>query len=141
MGRGITRYAKFSVEFVPEKYGIRGVTGKGPSLTLVGVNLTETFGFMTLLKYRIKCTGTVRLARNEERIFYSYLKYSKYNLSIPRSKHCTMSAPAASAMTARATSSAHSMPSTSKQPQVYQIDFTAVASGKRIAATKRRVRW
>jgi len=24
---------------------------------------------------------------------------------------------------------------------VYQIDFTAVASGKRIASTKRRVRW
>jgi len=27
------------------------------------------------------------------------------------------------------------------RPQVYQIDFTAVASGKRIASTKRRVRW
>ena len=24
---------------------------------------------------------------------------------------------------------------------VYQIDFTAVASGKRIATTKRRIRW
>lgn len=33
------------------------------------------------------------------------------------------------------------MPSQAKQPQVYQIDFTAVASGKRIASTKRRVRW
>jgi hypothetical protein len=32
-------------------------------------------------------------------------------------------------------------PSQAKQPQVYQIDFTAVASGKRIASTKRRVRW
>lgn len=33
------------------------------------------------------------------------------------------------------------MPSTAKHPVVYQIDFTAVASGKVIAATKRRVRW
>lgn len=24
---------------------------------------------------------------------------------------------------------------------VYQIDFTAVAAGKRVAATKRRIRW
>ncbi|KAG7339378.1 hypothetical protein IV203_006501 [Nitzschia inconspicua] len=32
-------------------------------------------------------------------------------------------------------------PSEAKQPQVYQIDFTAVASGKRFASTKRRVRW
>lgn len=32
-------------------------------------------------------------------------------------------------------------PSQARQPQVYQIDFTAVASGKRIASTKRRVRW
>jgi hypothetical protein len=24
---------------------------------------------------------------------------------------------------------------------VYQIDFSAVASGKRVAATKRRIRW
>jgi hypothetical protein len=32
-------------------------------------------------------------------------------------------------------------PSTARVPQVYQIDFTAVASGKRIASTKRRVRW
>jgi hypothetical protein len=32
-------------------------------------------------------------------------------------------------------------PSQAKVPQVYQIDFTAVASGKRIASTKRRVRW
>jgi len=29
----------------------------------------------------------------------------------------------------------------SKQASVYQIDFTAVASGKRIASSKRRVRW
>eukprot|EP00980_Cylindrotheca_fusiformis_P007055 scaffold1481_cov137-Cylindrotheca_fusiformis.AAC.9 len=34
-----------------------------------------------------------------------------------------------------------SRPSSSRQPQVYQIDFTAVASGKRIASSKRRVRW
>lgn len=34
-----------------------------------------------------------------------------------------------------------SRPSQAAQPQVYQIDFTAVASGKRIASTKRRVRW
>lgn len=27
------------------------------------------------------------------------------------------------------------------QSAVYQIDFTAVASGKRIASSKRRVRW
>lgn len=33
------------------------------------------------------------------------------------------------------------MPSTAKVPHVYQIDFTAVASGKRVASTKRRVRW
>lgn len=33
------------------------------------------------------------------------------------------------------------MPSTARVPQVYQIDFTAVASGKRVASTKRRVRW
>jgi len=33
------------------------------------------------------------------------------------------------------------MPSTTGIPQVYQIDFTAIASGKRIASTKRRVRW
>jgi hypothetical protein len=32
-------------------------------------------------------------------------------------------------------------PSQAKHPKVYQIDFTAVASGKRIASTKRRVRW
>lgn len=32
-------------------------------------------------------------------------------------------------------------PSSPRQPQVYQIDFTAVASGKRIASSKRRVRW
>jgi hypothetical protein len=32
-------------------------------------------------------------------------------------------------------------PSQARHPQVYQIDFTAVASGKRIASTKRRVRW
>ena len=32
-------------------------------------------------------------------------------------------------------------PSTAARPQVYQIDFTAVASGKRIASTKRRIRW
>jgi len=32
-------------------------------------------------------------------------------------------------------------PSQAKHPRVYQIDFTAVASGKRIASTKRRVRW
>jgi hypothetical protein len=32
-------------------------------------------------------------------------------------------------------------PSSARVPQVYQIDFTAVASGKRIASTKRRVRW
>eukprot|EP00546_Thalassionema_frauenfeldii_P001129 CAMPEP_0178937048 /NCGR_PEP_ID=MMETSP0786-20121207/25529_1 /TAXON_ID=186022 /ORGANISM="Thalassionema frauenfeldii, Strain CCMP 1798" /LENGTH=661 /DNA_ID=CAMNT_0020615553 /DNA_START=127 /DNA_END=2112 /DNA_ORIENTATION=+ len=32
-------------------------------------------------------------------------------------------------------------PSQAKHPHVYQIDFTAVASGKRIASTKRRVRW
>ena len=32
-------------------------------------------------------------------------------------------------------------PSTGRVPQVYQIDFTAVASGKRIASSKRRVRW
>lgn len=32
-------------------------------------------------------------------------------------------------------------PSTAARPQLYQIDFTAVASGKRIASTKRRVRW
>lgn len=29
----------------------------------------------------------------------------------------------------------------SGQPQLYQIDFTAVASGKRIASSKRRIRW
>jgi hypothetical protein len=34
-----------------------------------------------------------------------------------------------------------SNPNSAKQPQVYQIDFTAVASGKRIASSKRRVRW
>lgn len=28
-----------------------------------------------------------------------------------------------------------------RRPTLYQIDFTAVASGKRIATTKRRVRW
>jgi hypothetical protein len=28
-----------------------------------------------------------------------------------------------------------------RQSTVYQIDFAAVASGKRIAGTKRRVRW
>jgi len=33
------------------------------------------------------------------------------------------------------------MPSTARMPVVYQIDFTAVASGKLIASTKRRVRW
>jgi len=32
-------------------------------------------------------------------------------------------------------------PSATRVPTVYQIDFTAVASGKRIASTKRRVRW
>jgi hypothetical protein len=32
-------------------------------------------------------------------------------------------------------------PSSARVPQVYQIDFTAVASGKRIASSKRRVRW
>ena len=32
-------------------------------------------------------------------------------------------------------------PSMAPRPQVYQIDFTAVASGKRIASTKRRIRW
>ena len=32
-------------------------------------------------------------------------------------------------------------PSNTRVPVVYQIDFTAVASGKRIASTKRRVRW
>lgn len=32
-------------------------------------------------------------------------------------------------------------PSQAKQAKVYQIDFTAVASGKRIASSKRRVRW
>jgi hypothetical protein len=37
--------------------------------------------------------------------------------------------------------SATERPSQAKHPQVYQIDFTAVASGKRIASTKRRVRW
>jgi len=34
-----------------------------------------------------------------------------------------------------------SSPSMAARPQLYQIDFTAVASGKRIASTKRRVRW
>jgi hypothetical protein len=33
------------------------------------------------------------------------------------------------------------MPSSSAQPKVYQIDFTAVASGKRVASSKRRIRW
>lgn len=32
-------------------------------------------------------------------------------------------------------------PSSARVPVVYQIDFTAVAAGKRIASTKRRVRW
>jgi hypothetical protein len=44
----------------------------------------------------------------------------------------TMSSPAARSL---------GSPSQANQPQVYQIDFTAVASGKRIASTKRRVRW
>lgn len=34
-----------------------------------------------------------------------------------------------------------SAPSSARVPVVYQIDFTAVASGKHIASTKRRVRW
>jgi hypothetical protein len=33
------------------------------------------------------------------------------------------------------------MHSSGRPLQVYQIDFTAVASGKRIASSKRRVRW
>eukprot|EP00543_Licmophora_paradoxa_P001265 CAMPEP_0202451964 /NCGR_PEP_ID=MMETSP1360-20130828/10258_1 /ASSEMBLY_ACC=CAM_ASM_000848 /TAXON_ID=515479 /ORGANISM="Licmophora paradoxa, Strain CCMP2313" /LENGTH=731 /DNA_ID=CAMNT_0049070647 /DNA_START=23 /DNA_END=2218 /DNA_ORIENTATION=+ len=33
------------------------------------------------------------------------------------------------------------LPSESGAAQVYQIDFTAVASGKRIATSKRRIRW
>lgn len=32
-------------------------------------------------------------------------------------------------------------PSTARNAVIYQIDFTAVASGKRIASSKRRVRW
>ena len=35
----------------------------------------------------------------------------------------------------------HVAHSNARVPVVYQIDFTAVASGKRIASTKRRVRW
>jgi len=37
-------------------------------------------------------------------------------------------------------SSPYNSPRAGRAP-VYQIDFTAVASGKRIASTKRRVRW
>jgi hypothetical protein len=35
----------------------------------------------------------------------------------------------------------HSPRFQSAAPAVYQIDFTAVAAGKRIANTKRRIRW
>eukprot|EP00934_Nitzschia_sp_Nitz4_P002447 Nitzschia sp. Nitz4//scaffold74_size92883//713//3192//NITZ4_004805-RA/size92883-augustus-gene-0.0-mRNA-1//1//CDS//3329557541//2442//frame0 len=37
--------------------------------------------------------------------------------------------------------STNATPSMAARPQVYQIDFTALASGKRIASSKRRVRW
>jgi len=46
-----------------------------------------------------------------------------------------------STTTALAVNNAAERPSQAKQAHVYQIDFTAVASGKRIASTKRRVRW
>ncbi|KAL3910014.1 MAG: hypothetical protein SGILL_007858, partial [Bacillariaceae sp.] len=53
-----------------------------------------------------------------------------------------MSSPANRSITTSGAGGAQGQqPSQAKIPQVYQIDFTAVASGKRIASTKRRVRW
>ena len=36
--------------------------------------------------------------------------------------------------------SLHSLPAMSRTA-IYQIDFSAVAAGKRVAASKRRIRW
>ena len=38
-------------------------------------------------------------------------------------------------------SNASYRPSQSSRAELYQIDFAAVAAGKRIASTKRRIRW
>ena len=66
------------------------------------------------------------------------LKHDQRNNAVIKNYSCcyTMSGyPTSSAMVTT------ERPSQAKHPQVYQIDFTAVAAGKRIASTKRRVRW